>query len=397
MNESLASEVRWDPYDYDLLCNPHDAFRAIREHSPLYYNAQYDFYALSRYEDCIRGLSDRDTYRNGKGVMIEQIRSGKPMPPGLFNFEDPPEHTLHRGLLSRVFTPGRMAKLELQIRAFCGEVLDPLVGAGRFDFVRDLGAIVPMQVIGMLLGIPEQDRQAIRERADARLRTEHGRPMEYDGEGVRQGFDAYVERCIAEPSDDIISQLVQAEFDDGAGGQRRLTRDELTTMIGFLASAGNETTNRLIGWAGKLLADHPDQLRAIREDRALIPQAIEEILRFEPPAAHIGRYVAKDVEVHGTLVPEGAVMVFLTGAANRDPREFSDPDCFNIHRAPRPHLTFGYGHHVCLGNALARAEGRIVLDEVLHRFPQWEVDMGSARLASASTVRGWDTLPVVVG
>ena len=389
-------EARWDPYDYDLMCNPHQAFRAIRERAPLYYNAQYDFYALTGYEDCIKGLSDRDTFRNGKGVMIEQIRSGVPMPRGLFNFEDPPEHTLHRALLSRVFTPGRMARLEPQIRAFCAEVLDPLVGAGRFDFVRDLGAVVPMQVIGMLLGIPEQDRQAIRERADARLRTEAGRPMQYDGDGVRQGFDTYVERCIASPADDIISQLVQAEFDDPAGGRRRLGRDELATMIGFLASAGNETTNRLIGWAGKLLAGHPDQLRAIRQDRGLIPQAIEELLRFEPPAAHIGRYVARDVEVHGRLVPEGAAMIFLTGAANRDPREFADPNRFDIFRERRPHLTFGFGHHVCLGNALARAEGRIVLDEVLNRFAGWEVDLGNARLASASTVRGWETLPVVV-
>jgi cytochrome P450 len=396
MSTDSASGAHWDPYDYALMRDPHEAFRAIRERGPLYYNEEYDFYALTGYEDCIKGLSDRETFSNGKGVMIEQIRSGVAMPRGLFNFEDPPEHTIHRGLLSRVFTPGRMARLEPQIRAFCAEVLDPLVGVGRFDFVQDLGAIVPMQVIGMLLGIPEEERQTIRLRADARLRTEQGQPMQYDGDAVRRGFDTYVERRIAQPSDDIISQLVQAEFEDGTGAVRRLDRAELTTMIGFLASAGNETTNRLIGWAGKLFADHPDQLRAIHKDRSLIPQAIEELLRFEPPAAHIGRYVAIDVEIHGALVPEGSVMIFLTGAANRDPREFPDPDRFDIFRERRPHLTFGYGHHVCLGNALARAEGRIVLDEVLNRFAAWEVDLDSARLASASTVRGWETLPVVV-
>ncbi len=305
MSTNSAPEAHWDPYDYALMRDPHEAFRAIRERGPLYYNEEYDFYALTGYEDCIKGLSDRETFSNGKGVMIEQIRSGVAMPRGLFNFEDPPEHTIYRGLLSRVFTPGRMARLEPQIRAFCAEVLDPLVGVGRFDFVQDLGAIVPMQVIGMLLGIPEEERQTIRLRADARLRTEQGQPMQYDGDAVRRGFDTYVERRIAQPSDDIISQLVQAEFEDGTGAVRRLDRAELTTMIGFLASAGNETTNRLIGWAGKLFADHPDQLRAIHKDRSLIPQAIEELLRFEPPAAHIGRYVAKDVEIHGTLVPEG--------------------------------------------------------------------------------------------
>ena len=270
-----------------------------------------------------------------------------------------------------------MAKLEPQIRAFCAEVLDPLVGAGRFDFVRDLGAIVPMQVIGMLLGIPEQDRQAIRERADARLRTEQGRPMEYDGEGVRQGFDAYVERCIANPADDIISQLVQAEFDDGAGGQRRLDRDELATMIGFLASAGNETTNRLIGWAGKLLAEHPDQLA--RDPRGSRPD----------PAGHRGMPALRAARrAHRPLCRQGRRSPRHAGARRlgdgfphrrRQPRSRASspiPTASISVREPRPHLTFGYGHHVCLGNALARAEGRIVLDEVLNRFAGWEVDPG---------------------
>jgi len=394
MDLTVAPNAKWDPYDYELLCNPHEVFRAIRENFPLYYNEEYDFYALSRYEDCIWGLSDREIFRNGKGVMLEQIRSGVPMPRGLINFEDPPEHTLHRGLLSRVFTPNRMARLEPQIRAFCAKALDPLAEAGRFDFVRDFSAIVPMRVIGMLLGIPEEDQDAIRQRGDDRLRTEEGKPMQYDQASLVEGYDAYIDYRIANPSDDLMSQLVHTEFEDETGRRCKLTREVLKTMIGFLASAGNETTNRLIGWTAKLLGDYPDQCRDIFENRALIPQAIEEVLRYEPPAAHIGRYVAKDFEIHGTKIPEGSVVIFLTGAANRDPREFTEPDRFDIHRERRPHLTFGYGHHVCLGNALARTEGRIVLDEVLNRFPDWQVDLDHARLASASTVRGWETLPV---
>jgi cytochrome P450 len=395
MDAALAPVADWDPYDYDLLCDPHDAFRSIREEAPVYYNAQYDFHAVSRYADCVRGLSDRRTFLNGKGVMLEQIRSGVPMPRGLFNFEDPPQHTIHRGLLSRVFTAQRMAQLEPQIRAFCARTLDPLVGAGGFDLVRDFSAKVPMRVIGMLLGIPEEDQDGIRQRADDRLRTEAGKPMQYDEQGVSQGFDAYIDWRTAHPSDDIMSQLIHAEIEDETGTRRTLTRSELGTIIGFLASAGNETTNRLIGWAGKLLAAHPDQRRQLAADRALLPQAIEEVLRFEPPAVHIGRFVAKDFELHGTTIREGGVVIFLTGAANRDPREFSDPDRFDIHRERRPHLTFGYGHHVCLGNALARLEGRIALDELLNRFPDWEVDLDNARMASTSTVRGWETLPVI--
>jgi cytochrome P450 len=395
MDAAVAPPVEWDPYDYDLLRDPHGAFRSLRQERPLYYNREYDFYALSRYADCVAGLSDRESFINRKGVMLEQIRSGVPMPRGLFNFEDPPQHTIHRGLLSRVFTANRMAQLEPRIRDFCARTLDPLVGAGRFDFVRDFSAKVPMRVIGMLLGIPEEDQDAVRERADARLRTEAGKPMNYDHQGVSQGFDAYIDWRIAHPSDDIMSQLIQAEFEDETGTRRRLTRPELGTIIGFLASAGNETTNRLIGWAGKLLAEHPEQRRRLCEDRALLPQAIEEVLRYEPPAVHIGRYVVRDVELHGTAVAEGSVVIFLTGAANRDEREFADPDRFDIARERRPHLTFGYGHHVCLGNALARIEGRIALDEVLNRFPEWEVDLADAQMTSTSTVRGWETLPVL--
>ena len=395
MDTASCTRVDWNPYDFGLMANPHDVFRRIQADTPVYYNADYDFYALSRFADCVKGLSDRESFRNGKGVMLEQIRSGLPMPRGLFNFEDPPQHTIHRRLLARVFTAGRMAQLEPMIRDLCARMLDPLIDAGEFDFVCDFSAKVPMRVIGMLLGIPEEDQESIRQRGDDRLRTESGKPMQYDGDAVSQGFGDYIDWRITHPSDDIMSQLIQAEIEDETGEQRRLTRQELGTIIGFLASAGNETTNRLIGWTGKLLAEYPAQRRALHDDPALIPQAIEEVLRYEPPAAHIGRYVAKDVEIQGTKVREGSVVIFLTGAANRDPREFANPDQFDVHREQRPHLTFGYGHHVCLGNALARIEGRIALSEVLKRFPEWEIDTARARLASTSTVRGWDSLPVI--
>jgi cytochrome P450 len=163
-----------------------------------------------------------------------------------------------------------------------------------------------------------------------------------------------------------------------------------------IAGAGNETTTRLIGWAGKVLADHPDQRRELVEDPSLVKGAIEELLRFEPPAPHVGRYVAKDVEHHDRTVPEGSVMLFLVGAANRDDRRFPDGDRFDIHRDPSGHLAFGFGLHFCLGAALARLEGRVALEEVLKRFPEWDVDWSGARLSPTSTVRGWEALPVVV-
>ena len=145
-----------------------------------------------------------------------------------------------------------------------------------------------------------------------------------------------------------------------------------------------------------MLSDHPDQRRELAADPGLIPNAIEELLRFEPPPPHIGRYVTRDVELHGETVPEGSAILLLVGAANRDDREFDDPDRFDIHREIRQHLSFGYGIHFCLGAALARLEGRVALEELLKRFPDWEVDLSEARLAPTSTVRGWETLPASI-
>ncbi len=287
-----------------------------------------------------------------------------------------------------------MAALEPRIRTFCAEALDPLVGGGAFNFIDDLGGKMPMRVIGMLLGIPEQDQQAVRARADAALATEAGKPMDVASfPFVAEGFDEYIEWRAKHPSDDLMTELLNAEFVDETGETRRLSRDEVLMFVNILASAGNETTNRLVGWTGKVLAEHPDQRRQIYENRALIPQAIEEILRYEPPGPSIGRYVARDAEFHGTKVPEGSAILFLAAAANRDERKFVNGERFDIHRERVPHFTFGFGFHACLGNALARVEGRIALDELLNRFPEWDVDLENARLSSTSTVRGWETLP----
>ena len=192
-----------------------------------------------------------------------------------------------------------------------------------------------------------------------------------------------------------MTELLQAEFEDETGTIRRLTRDEALLYTTVVAGAGNETTTRLIGWAGKVLAEHPDQRRQLVEDRSLIPGAIEELLRYEPPAPHIARYVPEEVELYDRSVPAGSAMLFLVGAANRDDRHFRHPDRFDIRRGSAKHLTFGYGIHFCIGAALARLEGRVALDEVLTRFPTWDVDWDGAKLAPTSTVRGWQSLPVV--
>jgi cytochrome P450 len=206
-------------------------------------------------------------------------------------------------------------------------------------------------------------------------------------------FADYIDWRADHPSDDLMTEMLNAEFEDETGTTRRLRREEILTYLTVIAGAGNETTTRLIGWAGKVLAEHPDQRRQLVGDGSLVPNAIEELLRFEPPAPHVARYVARDAEHYGRKVPEGSVMMFLVGAANRDDRRHPDGDRFDIHRNIGPHLTFGFGIHFCLGAALARLEGRIALEEVLKRFPEWEVDWDHARLSPTSTVRGWETLP----
>ena len=396
VDAKVEAPLGWDPYDYELLRNPFGAFKRLRDEAPLYYNEEHDFYAMSRFEDCLEGLADWETFSSARGVITEMIKAGYPPPPGIFIPEDPPLHTVHRQILAKTFTAPRMAKLEQQIRDFCAHTLDPLAEAGSFDLIQDFAGIVPMKVIGMLLGIPEEDQQAVRKRGDSRLRTEAGRPMEAVAQKTDTSFDDYINFRLENPSEDLMSELIYTEFEDDTGTRRRLTLDEVRNMTQMIATAGNETTNKLIGWTGKLLSEHPDQRRDIRENRDLIFRAIEEVLRVEPPADHLGRYVTRDFEAYGKTVPAGSVMNFLTGAANRDEREFADPETFNIHRERRMHLTFGYGPHLCIGAALARIEGRIALDEMLNRFPDWEVDETNARMVPTTTVRGWETLPIIV-
>jgi cytochrome P450 len=207
-------------------------------------------------------------------------------------------------------------------------------------------------------------------------------------------FSEYIDWRAEHPSDDLMTEMLTREFEDETGTTRRLTREEILTYVNLIAGAGNETTNRLIGWTGKVLAEHPDQRREIVDDRSLVPQAIEELLRYEAPSPVQARYVSREVEHYGHTVPAGSVMVVLNGSANRDDRRFRDGDRFDIHRDIGHHLGFGYGLHFCLGAALARLEGRIALDEVLQRFPEWEVDWDNAKMGRTSTVRGWESLPV---
>jgi cytochrome P450 len=393
-NTSAGGSLYWDPFNPEISWSPYSIYRRLRDEAPLYYNKEYDFYTVSRFADVDSCLQDFNTFSSARGDILEFIRANSEVPKGMFIWEDPPLHTVYRNVVSKVFTPKRMNALEDQIRAYCARCLDPLIGSERFDFIADLGAQLPGGVIGMLLGIPDEARDKIREKVDSALRTERGKPMEvtesnYNGEG----FEEYVDWRAKNPSNDVMTELLNVEFQDETGTKRKLTRDEILVFVSTLAGAGNETTSRLIGWIGKVLSDHPDQRREIAQNPTLVPAAIEEILRYEPPGTQVARYVTRDFEIHGQTVPAGSIMQCLVAAANRDERRFPDADRFDIHRQGAPSITFGRGIHSCLGSALARVEGRVALDEVLKRFPDWTVDLDNARLSSSSTTRGWDSLP----
>jgi cytochrome P450 len=393
------SELSYDPYDIEIDRDPYPTYRRIRDEAPLYYNDRQDFWALSRYADVEGALRDWRRLSSAKGDILEVVKADPVMPPGTFINEDPPLHTVHRALVSRAFTPKRMRMLEERIRDFCVACLDPLVGTDRFDFVVDLGAELPMRAIGMLVGIPDSEQPKVRAEAQRNLRNRPGEPLPVMKERY---FDSstyanYVAWREANPSDDLITELLHVEFEDVSGARRRLSKDEILTFLVVIAGAGVETTGRLFGWMGKVLGEHADQRRELVEDRSLVPSAIEELLRYEPPGPHVARYVAEDVEYHGRTVPAGSALLLMVASANRDERRYEHPDRFDIHRKIGQTLTFGYGAHYCLGAALARLEGRIALEEVLNRFPEWEIDIANARRTRSSTVRGWDAMPALVG
>jgi cytochrome P450 len=395
---SASDEIYYDPYDYEIDAYPHPVWKRMRDEQPLYYNEKHHFYAVSRYRDVRDMSADWRTYSSAHGSVLELIEA----PPEVLEvarnmlFEDPPIHDEHRAILSRSFTPRRISALETQIRSLCRSYLDELSADG-FDFVRDYGAKLPMMVIGMLLGVPEQDREYVRALADQLVHRDEG-ATDYDVTGQR-GMIEYFADLVAErrdrPTEDLISDLTHADVKSKDGSIRKMDNDELLRYISLVAAAGNETVANLMGWAGVTLFRHPDEHQALVDDPGLIPNAVEELLRYEAPSPIQARLVMEDVEVHGTKVPEGARMALLTGSAGRDERAYPDPDRFDVRRTFDNHVSFGHGIHFCLGAALARIEGRVGLEEMIARFPTWEVDEDRAEMVHTSTVRGWATLPVV--
>lgn len=396
--DAVHSAPYYDPYSREIALDLWPVFRRLRDEAPVYYNEQYDFWALSRYDDVHHAMNDHRRLINGRGNIPELIKAsnGDPYPSGTFIFEDAPAHTVHRGLLARVFTPKKMEALEEDIRSYCAKCLDPYVGADEFDLIDALAIEMPMRTIGMLLGMPESLFDEVKKGANEFFTTEAGKPMTKSVPRIA-ALEEFLDHRAKHPGDDLATKLLQAEFTDVDGTTRPITHEEAVSYVNLLAVAGNETTGRLIGWIGKVFGEEHEQRRLLRDNPDLLNNAVEEVLRYEPVTSRLGRYVAEDVEYHGVTIPAGSVLLTLLAAANRDERQYAHPDTFDIRRNTSGLMTFGFGSHFCLGASLARTEGRVALQELVKRFPDWSCDLDRADRSITSGARGWDHLPMVIG
>ncbi len=399
-DQGLPEGPYWDPLDESLKDDPHPAWHRLREEAPAYHNEKYGFWALSRFEDVERAHRDPLLYSSAHSTVLEMMTDEAQLEGMMINL-DPPQHTVLRRLVSKAFTPRRVAELEDEIRALCGRLLDAQRERDRFDYVQDFGAPLPANVIAALLGVPADDREEVRRHIDQIFHIEPGVGMVNDvsataGLWLIEYIDGQLAERRSHPRDDMLTDLVEAELADQDGVTRRLTAQESAGFGLLIISAGTETVARLLGWAGLLLAAHPDQQADLAGDPSLIPNAVEELLRYESPSPVQGRWLTESVTLHGQTIPVDSKVLLLTGSAGRDDRVYPNPDQFDVRRTFKLHVAFGYGIHFCLGAALARMEGRIALEETFKRFKNWTVDDENAVPLHTSTVRGYKELPIFV-
>ena len=393
----MTTKLEFNPSSYELHEDPFPLYHRMQEEAPLYHNPEIGFWALSRFDDVLSGLADWEGLSSAKGTLIEQIQSGKP-PPDMMIFNDPPRHEQLRRLIGRAFTPRRVADLEDQIRNMCVAWLEPLVEEGGGEIVADLAGRLPSAVISTLLGVPVQDHARLKSLSDRLLHREDGSlTMPADGIAAGAELAVFFSELAASrreaPDDGLISALVHTEVVGKDGERQRLTDEEIIFFCLLLGVAGNETTAKMIATGTVVLDLFPDERARLVEDPGLWLKAVEEILRFDPPSHYQGRVATRPLTYHEEEIPEGSIVVLINGAANRDPRAFDEPDRFIADRPIERQLAFGHGIHFCLGAPLARLETRVALQELLNRFPNFEVDRDGVERFHSTNVRGLSKVP----
>jgi cytochrome P450 len=383
--------VCFDPYSYEHHEDPYPTYQRLRNEAPAYLDPERGFWALSRHADVRAAIDDWSTFSSTGGITLE--RRTENVEPMLIEM-DPPRHTELRALVSRAFTPKRVAGLEEPIGDLARELSAGFVPGARVDVIEDFAAKLPMAVISVMLGVPREDQDELRSWSDAMLHREAGSaeltPAGIDGATRLYGyFNDVIANRRQTPSEDLVGALVAAEEDD-----RTLTRSEVLGFCFLLLIAGNETTTKLIGNAIFWLAAFPDQRARLLADPSLIPAAVEETLRFDTSTQALARVLMCDVELHGVMIPAGRKGLLLFGSANRDERRWDDPDTFDVERNPAGHLAFGHGLHHCLGAALARLETRVALEVLLPLVGEYAVDESDAERVHSGNVRGFSRLPI---
>lgn len=399
--EVAGRSVEFEPFSQDFFDGAFDTYRRMRDEAPVYYNAKWDFWALTRYEDVAPATKDHETYSSAKGATLDMVKAHDdaiPVPKVIISM-DPPEHQKMRKLVSKVFTPRAIDALEDMVRDKVYERINELDPAS-FDVVADFSALFPNEVITTMLGVPKEDRDQIRRWLDLLLERHPGEiattPAGYDA-SVQTGIYYYnlIQQRRAEPQDDMISRLIETEIERD-GEIDKLTDVDIAGFATMLGGAGAETVTKLVGNAMVAFADFPDQWQKLRDDRSKIPAAVEELLRYEAPSQYQVRTATRDVTLHGITIPAGSAVLLVTGSATRDERMFPDPDRLDIDRERKMgfNLALGYGIHSCLGAALARMESRIALGALLDLIPDYEVDRSGLRRVAMTNVCGWSNVPV---
>jgi cytochrome P450 len=386
----MAAPLVYDPYAYEIHEDPYPTYKRLRDEAPAYYNPHLDFYALSRFHDVWNAIQAWDTFSSAEGVSLER---GSGARPPMIIAMDPPRQQKLRRLVSKAFTPRRVAELEPTVRALTRKYLEPVISRGAGDFIQDFAAKLPMDVISTMMGVAESDQDMLREWADTLLHREEGKSeipkagLEASGKLARY-FAQDLARRRSQPGDDLISALLDAEVDG-----ERLTDAEIVGFCFLLVIAGNETTTKMLGNAIVLLDRHPDQRAWLVSNPGTLAGAVEEVLRYDNSTQMLARVLTRDVSLHGTTVRAGKKLLLLIGSANRDERAVERPDEFDVRREPS-HLAFGHGLHVCLGASLARLEGRVALEEVLPRMPDYAVDTAGLVRVHSANVRGYSQVPI---
>lgn len=398
-----TSTLVFDPFSQEYFDDPYEIYRRMRQDAPVYYNAQHDFYALTRHEDVAAAFKDPATYSSAYGVDLSMVRAGGP-PAGvrILQFMDPPEHRHMRSVLNKLFTPRAIQDQRTRITSIIDKYL-AAVDTDEFDIVHQFTAPFPVEVITTWLGVPEDHVQHARHWTDASMRREPGQ-TEIDEAGMQAIMEsaAYYFECIQEhrahPRDDLFTLLIDAEIERDDGSTSHLTDIEIIGFAQQLGGAGAETVTKLLASAVYLFARHPEQWAALLDDRAKIPAAIEELLRYDNPVQYDVRRSMRDVTLHGVTIPAGKPVFLMLASANRDPDVWTAADTFDIDRdrVEAQNLGLGYGIHSCLGAALARMESAIALERLLDFMPRYEVESDRCERVHMTNVIGWANVPVRV-